>query len=141
MVGTGERKTIGFPLEKCTFLGIEEGLLEGLGTHNIDFPKEKEGFWGVPDRGGWMVDTGERKLFVFLWKNVHFWKQMKVCWRAWERKILIFPKENEGFLGGPDRGGWMVGTGERKTIGFPFGKMYIFANRGRFVGGPGNAKY
>ena len=41
MVGTGERKTIGFPLDKCTFLGIEEGLLEGLGTQNIDFSKGK----------------------------------------------------------------------------------------------------
>ena len=82
MVDTRERKTVGFPLEICTFLEIEEGWLEGLGTHNIDFPKENEGFWGVPDRGGWMVHTGERKLLDFPLENVHFWRQMKVSWRA-----------------------------------------------------------
>ena len=65
---------------------------------------------------------GEAKNIGFPLENEHFWKQMKICWKAWERKILIFPKENEGFLGGPDRGGWMVGTGERKTIGFPLEK-------------------
>ena len=75
MVDTRERKTACFPLEICTFLEIEEGWLEGLGTHNIEFLKENEGFWGVPDRGGWMVDTGETENYWFsFWKNVHFWK-------------------------------------------------------------------
>ena len=46
MIDTKERKTVGFPLEICTFLEIEEGWLEGLGTHNIEFLKENEGFWG-----------------------------------------------------------------------------------------------
>ena len=56
MVDTRERKTVGFPLEICTFLEIEEGWLEGLGTHNIEFLKENEGFWGfqiVAD--GWLI--------------------------------------------------------------------------------------
>ena len=39
----------------------------------------------------------KRKILIFLWKNELFVEQRKVCWRAWECKILFFPKENECF--------------------------------------------
>ena len=54
MVDTSERKTVCFPLEICTVLEIEEGWLEGLGTHNINFPKENERF--LEGSRSWRMD-------------------------------------------------------------------------------------
>ena len=100
MVDTRERKTVCFPLEICTFLETEEGWLEGLGTHNIDFPKENEGLWGGPDRGGWMVDTGERKAIGFPLEKRTFLGIEEGLLEGLGTQILIFPRENECFLGG-----------------------------------------
>ena len=46
MVDRRGRKTVGFLLEKCTFLETDEGLLEGLGTQILIFPRENECFLG-----------------------------------------------------------------------------------------------
>ena len=57
IVDTRERKTLGFPLEICTFLEIDEGWLEGLGTNNIEFLKEKKNLGGSRS---WRMDGSYR---------------------------------------------------------------------------------
>ena len=53
--------------------------------------------WGWPDRGGWIARRAGRKTYEFPAGNWKFLETEDGLLEAWERKILVFLQENEGF--------------------------------------------